>query len=346
MQERLRPFAKENIAKTVLLLLSAAAAVLFFAKALVAGLKILLIACVAAFLIVPLSKLFEKKFRRSIASLLALLSACALLTGVLALLLPVLIRQLSGIAELIPEALLRLRSASSALLGRLQLRIPELSFSEPDFSAMEGAFSGIARRTVSYAGNLAGSAYQLALSMILSYFLMADRDRILLRAELFVPAVHRTIAVRMGTNLLRQLRLYLKGQAVIALCVAALACSALLFIGVKAAPLLGLIVGLLNVIPYFGPFIGGIPAVIMALSISWQKAIFTVIALFLVQQADSLILSPRIMGSITGFSPAIVLLSVFLAQQCAGIWGMLFVMPLMLSIRTIYRVFVQRHEKN
>jgi len=346
MQRSLRPFARYNLSKTIWIFITLAAILLLFGRIVFSAAKILFGACLIAFLVSPLAKLLEKKFRRNTACLLSMLLSVLTLLGLFAVLLPILMRQIGGILDLLPEAFSRLRATFSRFLQNFQNRFPDITLPQADFSALEGNFSGIARHTIDTAGSLAGSAYQLILSVILAFFLLSDRDKALLRAELCIPSPWRTLAVRMGTALLRQFRLYIRGQMTIALLVALLAGAALTLIGVKAAPLLGLIVGLFNVIPYFGPFIGGIPAFIMALSVSWQKAAFTVLALFLVQQVDSLVLSPRVMGSVTGFSPGVVLLAVFLGQQAFSIAGMLLAMPLLMAARTVYRVFVQRHENN
>ena len=346
MQEMLRPFARSNLLKTCVLAAAGLLAALLWGNVIRAAAGIIFGACLLSFLIIPLARLFEKKLRRPTACILAMLLAGGSLLLVLSLLFPVMLRQITGAAELLPRALSRVQDSMHGINLFLQNRLPGLSIGEPDLSHLEQNIGKLARHTILYAGNIAGSVYRLVLTVILAYFLMADRDKVLLRAELLVPGPWRRTAVRMGNSLCRELRLYLRGQATIALCVGALAAAALAFAGIKAAPLLGLIVGMFNVIPYFGPFIGGIPAVVMALSISWQRAAITVLILFAVQQADSLVISPRVMGSITGFSPAVVLLAVFLGQQAFGVWGMLFAMPLMMSFRTVYRVFVQRHENN
>lgn len=346
VQETIRPFSRKNLFKTAALITIAGAVLLIFRNTLPAAIRILFGACLIAFLITPIAAFFEKKLRRPHACLLALALVILVLLTTLGLLLPILARQLSGIPELLPAAFSRIRATTENLSAWLKNHFPGFQLPGSSISTLENNLGDIAKRTISYAGSIAGGVYQLVLTLILSYFLMADRDKALLRAELFIPSPWRRTAVRLGANLMREMRLYLRGQATIALSVAILAGVALTIIGVQAAPLLGAIVGLFNVIPYFGPFIGGIPAVIMALSTSWQKAAFTVLALFVVQQIDGLVLSPRIMGSITGFSPGIVLLAIFLGQQAFGIWGMLMAMPLMMGFRTAYRVFVQRHENN
>ena len=264
----------------------------------------------------------------------------------LGILLPLLARQATGLMETLPEAFERLRALAEAVLRRIQAMLPGIELPRMDLRAAESGFGDVARSAIGYVSSVSNALYQLSLMVVLCYFLLADRERILLRTELLVPQQWRRSAVRTGKLLVRELRLYLRGQATIALAVGALATLGFFIIGVPAAPLLGAIVGLLNVIPYLGPFLGGVPAVILALGVSWQCASLALLVLFLVQQIDGMVISPRVMGNITGFSPAVVLLALFLGSRIGGVWGMLLAMPALMGFRTVYRVFVQRHENN
>ena len=179
---------------------------------------------------------------------------------------------------------------------------------------------------------------------VLGYFFLCDHDRLLIRMELLVPRAVRPTAVRMGNAVCRELRLYLRGQGLIALAVGALAAVGLALIGLRSALVLGVIVGVLNMIPYFGPVLGGIPAVLAALGGGWKKAALTVFVLWAVQQADGMVISPRILGGVTGLSPAAVLIAIFVGSHVCGILGMLLALPVLMTFRTAYRIFVQRHE--
>ena len=299
---------------------------------------------VLSFLLSPLVRVMEKRFSRAMAVFLSLLGAAAALAALAAFMLPALSRQFSTILDLLPNAAARLQALSSELLRRFQERAPELALPEFNFADMESALSSAARGAAGWLGNLTSRLYRFALMAALSCFFLSDRDRILLRLELAVPVRWRAMAVRGGNMLLRELRLYLRGQATIALAVGALAALGLLLIGVPGAPLLGAFVGALNVIPYLGPFLGGVPAVASALSVGWQRAVLTLAVLLGVQQIDGMVISPRVMGSVTGFSPAVVLLALFAGANLGGIGGLLFALPTMMAVRCFYRVFVQRNE--
>lgn len=345
-----RAFRSENLPRTILLLLCCAALILFFGNVLADALGVVFVACVLAFLVSPLAKLMERKLPASLAAALALVCVLLLILGALALLLPVLLRQLTALGKSLPAALERLQGLAEAMNQQLMQLLPGISLPGADLSDIEGSLPDAIGSVGGYIGasigSLAAALYRLSLSAVLCCFLIADREKVFIRLELMIPSQWRRHALRLGKSLLREMRLYLRGQATIALCVGALAALGLLIVGVDGAILLGAFVGLLNMIPYFGPLLGGVPAVLAALGDGWQRAALAILVLFLVQQVDGLVISPRVMGSVTGFSPGVVLLALFCGAQLGGVWGLLLAMPALMAMRTLYRVFVQRHENN
>ena len=277
-----------------------------------------------AFLVSPLANRFEGRLGRTAASLLALLCA-ALAVGMLAaLLLPAMIGQARSLAKVLPDS-----------IGQLSDWLEQ---------ARRGIVSGLAGGTLALAGSAAGTISRLSLMVMLAFFFLCDRDRLLLRLELLTPARHRCTAVRMGGAVLRECRLYLQAQLMVSACVGALSAAGLALSGVPSPLVLGAVVGLFNMVPYFGPFIGGVPAVLAALGLSWRRTALSAGVLIVVQQLDSAVISPRVMGSLTGFSPAAVLLAIYAGAGFGGVAGMLAALPALMSARTVYRVFVQSRE--
>ncbi len=301
-------------------------------------------AAALGFAVSPLEKRLEARLPRPVASLAALLGALTALAGGLCLVLPALLSELSDLARTLPDLV---RTASDGL-GQarfwLEERLPGVALPELGLASLQGQIAALAGGTISFAANLAELAGRLSMMVVLAYFFLKERDALLLRLELLLPASIRAAALRTAAAASRELRLYLCGQLMIAGAVALLAVAALTIVGVRSALVLGLLVGLLNMIPYFGPFIGGIPAVLVALSDGWQKAALTVAALTVVQQLDGSWISPRIMGSLTGFSPAAVLVGIYGGARLGGVAGMLLALPAMMTARTLFRVFVQKYE--
>ena len=319
-----------------------ALAALFMRRLLGEALTLILGAAAVAFLLEPLTRVYERRLARPRAALAAMGTVLGALAAVIWLLLPSLIQEATLLARQLPESLKQVQSALASASAWLEAQLPGVRLPEPQLdSAM---LSSLAGGTLSVAGGVADFSCLVSLMFVLGYFFLCDRDRLLIRMELLVPRAVRPTAVRMGNAVCRELRLYLRGQGLIALAVGALAAVGLALIGLRSALVLGVIVGVLNMIPYFGPVLGGIPAVLAALGGGWKKAALTVFVLWAVQQADGMVISPRILGGVTGLSPAAVLIAIFVGSHVCGILGMLLALPVLMTFRTAYRIFVQRHE--
>ena len=343
MQLRISPDRARRLKQAGVLL--ALAAVAFpFRRALGQVAVLALGGAALAFLVAPLSALYERKLSRPTAALLSLGSVALMLALLLWLLLPRLIRELLELGQALPRSLAQLSEAARRASDWLEARLPGLSLPDAPLAELGGALAGMASGTLALASGVADAVGQLSLMVMLAYFFLCDRDNLLLRLELLLPRSFRRTAVRMGKAVCRELRLYLRGQGLIALAVTLLATAGLALIRVRSALVLGPIIGLLNMIPYFGPFIGGVPAVLIGLGDGWRKALLTLGVLALVQQLDGSVVSPRIMGSLTGFSPALVLVGIYAGARLAGVPGMLLALPALMAIRTLFRVFVQRYE--
>ena len=307
--------------------------------ALVAG------AAALAFLLAPLCRRLEGALGAGLAASACLLGLLILLASLLWLLAPALIRQAADLISALPTALQALRALGEKLsawlreVGLENARMPQL-----DMGGLGDGVLRFAAGTVSFAGGVANAVSQISMAAVLSAFLLIDRKNLLLRLELCVPLRLRATAVRMGAAAGREVRLYLRAQAMVSLAVGALSALGLWLAGVRSALALGLLVGLFNLIPYFGPVLGAVPALAAALTSGWQTAAFAAVVLVIVQQLDGLLISPRVMGALTGLGPAAVLVGVFAGGCALGVPGMLLALPAMMVFRTCVRVFVQRDE--
>ena len=307
--------------------------------ALVAG------AAALAFLLAPLCRRLEGALGAGLAASACLLGLLILLAALLWLLAPALIRQAADLISALPAALQALRALGEKLsawlreVGLENARMPQL-----DMGGLGDGVLRFAAGTVSFAGGVANAVSQISMAAVLSAFLLIDRKNLLLRLELCVPLRLRAMAVRMGAAAGREVRLYLRAQAMVSLAVGALSALGLWLAGVRSALALGLLVGLFNLIPYFGPVLGAVPALAAALTSGWQTAAFAAVVLVIVQQLDGLLISPRVMGALTGLGPAAVLVGVFAGGCALGVPGMLLALPAMMVFRTCVRVFVQRDE--
>jgi predicted PurR-regulated permease PerM len=122
---------------------------------------------------------------------------------------------------------------------------------------------------------------------------------------------------------------FIRGQLLVALIVGILSSIGLYAVGLDYAVLVGMTAGLFNIIPYFGPIVGAILAVIVGLiSGSPLKALISVLVLIVVQQLESIIISPKIVGDSVGLHPVFIMLSVVIGGTFFGLMGMLIAVPI------------------
>ncbi|MHB1393516.1 MAG: AI-2E family transporter [Clostridia bacterium] len=121
---------------------------------------------------------------------------------------------------------------------------------------------------------------------------------------------------------------FIRGQLLDALIVGILSSIGLSIINLDFAVLIGMTAGIANIIPYFGPIIGSVPAVIVGLlSGSPIKALLAVVVLIVVQQIDGALIAPKVVGNSVGLHPVFVMLSIFIGGAYFGLWGMLIAVP-------------------
>ena len=111
------------------------------------------------------------------------------------------------------------------------------------------------------------------------------------------------------------------------------------------ALLVSVIVGVTNIIPFFGPFIGAIPSTIIILMVSPLKALIFVVFVFILQQVDGNIIGPKILGSTTGINGFWVMFSIILGAGLFGFWGMLLGVPVFVVIYTIINMSIEKNLK-
>ena len=129
----------------------------------------------------------------------------------------------------------------------------------------------------------------------------------------------------------------------------ALAGVALYFLGVPYAILIGVWVSVTAIIPYLGAFLGGIPAVIVALAFESQTfesrtttVLLVVASYVLIQQLESNVLTPRVQGQALRVHPIIVLLAVIGGGEIAGLAGVIFAVPVLAMMRVLLDFFRAR----
>lgn len=297
------------------------------------ALSILMGGTLLALLVNPACVRLERHMPRPAAIACVWLLVLAILAGLAAAMAPSVAAQARRLCQLWPQWCLQLQRLAPQLFSG--------EWGAADVSGMLSRFFGAFRQVTDGVGRLAGVLSRLGMMWILSVFLLLDRERYALKAELLIPCRYRRCVIAVAGRIGRELSLFLRGQLLVGLCVGALSAAGLFLIGLDDALLLGILVGIFNLIPYFGPVLGSIPAVLSAWSGGWVRALLSVAVLVLVQQVDGMWISPGIMSSVTGLSPLTVLLSMAVGGAALGVPGLLLAIPAAIALRIIGREVVQ-----
>lgn len=185
-----------------------------------------------------------------------------------------------------------------------------------------------------YIGNAAatlastvGIVINIALGLVLSFYMILDSEKIKKAMTGFIPVKGRpffSFSFKCIDTVLKQ---FLIGQLGVSLVISVLLYIGLSVLRIKYAMLLALVAGLFEIIPYFGGIMGAVPAVIIALSDSVQKAVWTGVLFFAVQQLEGAYISPKILGNYVGLHPIITIMAVIVGGHLFGFWGMFFAVP-------------------
>jgi Predicted permease len=285
-------------------------------------------------LALPLSKRIEKRLSGGLSATLALAAQSIGLGLGLFLLVPFVIKQGRELAQLLPYLAERgqaLFDTASAFLTDKGIVL----FEENDLSAKMNTFIGQAFPMVL---EKAGSLSLLFPVPILAFYFLKDRESIACYLSMWVPLKYRQKAVAAAREMRRELSCFFRGQLLVSLAVGALTALGLLLIGAPAWFLLGILMGLLELIPYLGPILGTVPVVLFTLPSGMGKALWALAVVVVVQQAEGSVISPKLMAGATDLHPVTVLLAVSLGSMAAGVAGMLVALPLVVSLRGAMRV--------
>jgi predicted PurR-regulated permease PerM len=201
-------------------------------------------------------------------------------------------------------------------------------------SVLGGTF-GVVSGTFSFALSLFGVVF-------VSAYMLIDVRRFKTAYLLAAPAHYRRDARDLWNAFGLTLSRYLNGLALDLAIQGAISAVALYLIGVPYALVLGAFVSLTALIPYIGAWLGAIPAVIVAFTVSPTAVILTVIVFVVIQQLEGNFLMPKIQGQSLHVHPVLVFLSVVIGGGLAGLVGVLLAVPTLAVLRVLFDFFRAR----
>ena len=177
---------------------------------------------------------------------------------------------------------------------------------------------------------------QILLMFIVAFLLALDAAAVRRVLRRLVPNDYRTDFDQIWRRIRRMLYAYVRGQVIIAGMIGILSGIACALLGLADPVALGLLAGITAIIPYLGPFLGAIPAILVALAISPLQALLIALAYFVISNLILNFVYPKVMGDAVKLPPLLVIVAFIAGFSWAGVLGMFVAVPIAATLRILF----------
>lgn len=320
-----------------------------------------IVACIIAYMLEPLV-IFNKRWtrcrRRFIPVILTLLEAIAIFGALVWIAVPYLVEECTQMADLIKDY-----ATKQIQIPYISKEIHQFIRDNVDFDKVSRMLSrdqwialikGSLTRTWSFIGtslSFVVGAISWLIVVLYVIFIMLDYERLVLSCRQLIPYHHRHRVYHIVRDIKNAMNRYFRGQFFIAMLVGVLFAIGFLIIGLPMAVILGLFIGMLNMVPYLQLISLPITAFLCLIATISGGVDFWVIfweamgVYIVVQCIQDLFLTPKIMGKAMGLNPAIILLSLSIWGTLLGFLGLVIALPLTTLLLSYYDLYIVQRSR-
>ncbi len=339
MEERWSPTTKRMVAIFVII-----AFVLFLVR-IRAILAPLLITLILAYILSPVADFLtgHLHLKRLFAVAIIYLGLIAILITLPALFIPQLIDQIQNFVEALPDLVQETGEfiRQPLVIGDFTLDLQDVY--EQASSSIQAVLTSLGTQTVSILTNIASAVVWLLFILVASFYLVKDSAIITRWIDEATPPPYRDDARQLRSKIAASWNAFLRGQLTLMIVMGLAVGTTMALVGLPYAWLIGILFGILEIIPNLGPLIASIPTVLVAyfqgstvLNISNEWFAVLVIGInFALQQLENNFLVPRIMGQSLNLHPLVVLIAAIIGAHLAGVLGILLAAPTVATVRIL-----------
>ena len=298
-------------------------------------LGVVIISFIISYSIRPFYKFFmERGINKKISALIVILSILLFIVVIFYVLIPRIYSESSNFADAIGE----MKSYYQRLTGDIKY-VTDSPFIK---DVLHNSYEKIKATLMVVISNFLSKIVSIAENMILLfiiptlvYFFLSDGDSISKGIMKYIPFNNKYAIRRALNHMDKVMERYIITQFELCGIIGILTFIALRGSGVKYALILSLVNAVFNIIPYFGPVIGAIPIILIALLTSTKKAVIVIFWLFIIQQLEGDIICPKILGETVNSHPVTILLLLIIGGSIGGIAGMILVIPVWVMVKIV-----------
>jgi predicted PurR-regulated permease PerM len=313
------------------------------------------IGLVLAYLMNPLMKWIEDKtpLKRGPSIAVLYLSFIGILGILIAFILPAIISSISDIVVNFPSYIEQTNAYGNQLIESFETSYGgdiESMLDSESFTTITTKFGTIMNNllgnTLTGIASFSSGIFKFVMGLIISIYVLKDKEKFGRGSKRVVYALLKEQRAEGFMIFVNEVDLifsrYISGKLLDSSIIAVLAFIGLWIIGAPYQLLLAIIIGVTNMIPYFGPFIGGTPAVVITLFYSPVTAFWVLVFIIVLQQFDGNILGPKILGDSVGVSPFWIILAIIIGGGLFGVLGMLIGVPVIVVILNVVNRQIDR----
>jgi predicted PurR-regulated permease PerM len=286
----------------------------------------------------------KKKVPRSLGVIIVYIILFSAIGLSISLLIPPLTEQFRDLYNKLPEYSQNIEQSLQGVKDYFQtqgtmLNIQELiSQSISSFSSISG---NIFSRTVGVFSGFISTIVVFALV----FYMAVKQDGINNFVALVVPEKHKDYALSLTSRIKTKIGRWMSGQLLLMVIIFILDFIGLYFIGVPYALSLAIFAGLMEIIPYVGPIVSAIPAIILGLTVSPMTGLLVLLLVFAVQQFENHVIVPQIMKKALGLNPIAVILALLIGLKLGGVLGAVLAIPIATAIGVIVEDLMKKPDK-
>ena len=298
----------------------------------------------------PLVKnLQEKKIPRFIGAIIAYIILLSVLFLIAYLFIPSLMSQIKDFLKAAPEIFENITSFTINFIKRIDTgNVIDTSALKKEITNTITTY-GIELSTkiptylFSLGKNIMNVGINFVLGLMVGFYLLFDFDKFNQTVYSILPANWKDGYKELTHRINTSLRNYIQGLLTVMLLVFITQTIGLTIAGMEAPILFALFCAVTDIIPYFGPYIGGIPAVIVGFTISPITGICVLISIFIVQLLENNFYQPLIMGHTMKLHPVTIMLGLLIFQHFFGIIGMVIATPVIACFKVLFNFFNEKY---
>lgn len=298
-------------------------------------------------------KKMKPKFKRMIGLVLTYVTVALLIYLFLNFVFPQLVSSIMGLVDDIPEYIKVTTKMVNEFNEKYEIREEYYNFLTEQWNKYKDRIILFATNLIPILGNtvkqILSSLWNIVLGVIISIYLLIDKERLFALNKKITTAIFTENRAKRVMELVSRsdqiFGRFLSGKILDSFIIGVLTFFVITIFKMPYTILISFIVGVTNIIPFFGPFIGAVPSALIILFVSPIKALWFIVIILIIQQIDGNIIGPKILGDSLGISAFWIMFSLLVSGKIFGFIGLIIGVPLFVLIYSIIKDIVENRLK-